>query len=277
MNKDSLPKRIVIHIILIIAVVIAVYPALRVFSISLRPINALHTTDLRIIPEGASFKSYYDVLFNTEFPKWFLNSSLVALITTLIGISVASTAGYAFSRFKFMGRKPLLMFFLVTQMFPVTMLILPLYLMLARMGLINSYLGLIIMYTTTALPLCVWQMKGFYDTIPYSLEEAGLIDGLSHWGCFIKIAFPLARPGLVISGLFSFMAAWTDFIVARVIMHKEELWTLPLGIQHMSGEFDTQWGMFAASSILVAIPVVIVFIFLARFLVSGLSLGGVKS
>jgi arabinogalactan oligomer/maltooligosaccharide transport system permease protein len=277
MQKDSKVKRFFIHLTLIIFVIIAIYPVLRVFSISLRPTNALHTTELGLIPEGATLNSYYQVLFETEFFNWLKNSTIVALITTLLGISIASLAGYSFSRFKFWGRKTFLMFFLVTQMFPATMLILPLYLMLARLNLINSYLGLIIMYTTTALPLCVWQMKGYYDTIPYSLEEAGLIDGLSKWGTFTRIAFPLARPALVITGLFSFMTAWVDYIVARVVMHKEELWTLPLGLQHMAGEFRTEWGMFAASSILVSIPVIIIFIVLSRFLVSGLTLGSVKS
>lgn len=227
-------------------------------------------------------KTYYK-FFHGAFWTWLKNSMIVSFFTVLFGVSFAATAGYAFSRFNFPGKKFGLTFFLITQMFPPTMLLLPMYLVMSKgipllnvPPLTNTYLGLIIIYTTTALPLCVWQMKGYYDTIPYSLEEAAMIDGASPFKAFYMIILPLVRPGIVVTALFSFMASWTDFIVANVMMQREELKTLPLGLQSMNGRYLVEWANFSAASILVMIPAVLLFMYLSKFLVSGLTLGGVK-
>jgi len=156
------------------------------------------------------------------------------------------------------------------------MLLLPLYVLIARLGLIDTYLGLVVFYVSTALPFCVWQMKGFYDTIPPSLEEAARIDGCSRAGAFWTVVLPLATPGLVITGLFSFMTAWSEYIVAAQVMQDESMFTLPLGIKGFQSSLSTQWGLYAAASILVSLPVVVVFLLLSRFLVNGLTLGSVK-
>ena len=160
-----------------------------------------------------------------------MNSTFVAFVVTLTGVALASTAGYAFSRFNFIGKKIGLLSLLVTQMFPATMLLLPMYIMLVKLHLINSYLGIIIMYSATALPFCVWQMKGYYDTIPTSLEEAGRIDGCNRFQTFYQIILPLASPALVITALFSFMSAWTEYIVAAQILQDTQMWTLPLRVE----------------------------------------------
>jgi len=165
---------------------------------------------------------------------------------------------------------------LTTQMFPATMLMLPLYLMIARLGLINTYAGLCVFYVSTALPFCIWQMKGFYDTIPVSLEEAARIDGCSPWQPFHRVILPLAAPGLVITALFSFMTAWSEYLGAAQILQDREMFTLPLGLKSFQSSLSTQWGLYAAASILVSVPVVVVFILLSRGLVSGLTLGSVK-
>jgi arabinogalactan oligomer/maltooligosaccharide transport system permease protein len=165
---------------------------------------------------------------------------------------------------------------LTTQMFPATMLLLPLYILIAKLHLVNTFLGLMVFYTATALPFCVWQMKGFYDTIPPSLEEAARIDGCTRWGAFARIVFPLALPGLVITALFSFMTAWSEYIVAAQVLQDRMMFTLPLGLKSFQSSLSTQWGLYAAASILVSIPVVIVFLCLSRYLVSGLTLGSVK-
>jgi arabinogalactan oligomer/maltooligosaccharide transport system permease protein len=161
-------------------------------------------------------------------------------------------------------------------MFPATMLMLPLYIMIARLGLINTFLGLSIFYASTALPFCVWQMKGFYDTIPASLEEAARIDGCSPWAAFRRVILPLAAPGLVITALFSFMSAWSEYLVAAQILQDRMKFTLPLGLKSFQSTMSTQWGLYAAASILVSVPVVVVFVALSRYLVSGLTLGSVK-
>ncbi len=220
-------------------------------------------------------KLWYKFL-NASFFTWFKNSMIVSFFTVAFGVSFAATAGYAFSRFNFPGKQHGMIFFLITQMFPPTMLLLPMYLVMSRLNLTNTYFGLILMYTTTALPLCVWQMKGYYDTIPYTLEEAALIDGCSPFQAFYQIILPLVKPGVVVTALFSFMASWTDYIVANVIMQREELKTLPLGLQSMNGRYKVEWANFSASSILVMIPAMILFMYLSKYLVSGLTLGGVK-
>ena len=156
------------------------------------------------------------------------------------------------------------------------MLLLPLYVMLIKLHLLNSYLGIVVIYTATALPFCVWQMKGYYDTIPPTLEEAARIDGASHWQAFTKVILPLAAPALVITALFSFMTAWNEYVVANVVLQDTSMFTLPLGLKMFQSSMTTQWGLYAAGSLLVSIPVVVLFLVLSRYLISGLTLGAVK-
>lgn|SRR5690606_9424930 len=264
------------YAVLAVSAAIAVYPITRIFTISLRPGNRLLSTSLSIIPEGATLANYSELLTETLFLRWMLNSTFVALVVTLTGVALASTAGYALSRYRFLGRGSVLSGLLVTQMFPATMLLLPLYVVLIQLQLLNSYIGLIIIYTATALPFCVWQMKGYYDTIPFSLEEAARIDGCSPWQAFYKVVFPLAAPALVITALFSFMTAWNEFVIANVVIQDAELFTLPLGLKLFQGTMVTQWGLYAAGALIVSIPVVILFLVLSRYLIGGLTLGAVK-
>ena len=255
---------------------IAVFPILNIITVSLRPSDQLLTRSLAVIPEGATFDNYRVLLTETNFLQWLANSLLVSLVVTITGVALASTAGYALSRFQFGGRKAALSGILVTQMFPATMLLLPLYIVLVRLGLINSYLGIVVIYTATALPFCVWQMKGYYDTIPASLEEAARIDGASPWQAFYKVILPLAAPALVITALFSFMSAWNEYVVAAVVLQDSELFTLPIGLKLFQSSLATQWGLYAAGSLLVSIPVIALFLVLSRYLISGLTLGAVK-
>lgn len=264
------------HVVLLLFVAIALYPALNVFSISLRPDNRLRSTDLAIIPENWTFASYERLFTEQPFLKWLSNSLIVATGVTLTGVALAAVGGYAFSRFRFVGRNATMLAILTTQMFPATMLLLPLYIVIAKLQLINTFLGLMVFYTSTALPFCVWQMKGFYDTIPGSLEEAARIDGCTRGAAFWRVILPLAVPGLVITALFSFMAAWSEYIVAAQVMQDEEMFTLPLGLKSFQATLSTQWGLYAAASILVSLPVVLVFLLLSKYLVSGLTLGSVK-
>ncbi len=275
-GKTPLWQRGLTHAALIAVTLVTLYPILLVIGISLRPGDQLYSTSLRLIPAGASLHSYHAILFEKPFLLWLKNSLIVSLSVTLIGVALAATSGYAFSRYRFPGHRIGLMSFLLTQMFPATMLLLPLYLLLQKLHLLNSLAGLMVVYVTTALPFCVWTMKGYYDSIPRDLEEAALIDGLTPMGAFVRIVLPLSLPALTITALFSFMAAWSEFIVARVVLQSRDLFTLPLGLEALAGTFQTEWANYAAGSVLVSVPVVILFLLLNRFLVSGLTLGGVK-
>ena len=161
-------------------------------------------------------------------------------------------------------------------MFPATMLLLPFFILLSKLSLINSFTGLAIIYSSTALPFCIWQMKGFYDTISPSLEESACLDGCNQFQAFYKIVLPLSTPALVITALFSFMASWSEYVVAAIILQDPELYTLPLGLKSFQSSLATEWGLYAAGAVVISIPVVILFISLARFLVGGLSMGSVK-
>ena len=264
------------YVVLVFFVVVAVFPVMQIFTISLRPADRLLSTSLEVIPKNASFNNYIALFTERPFLLWLLNSTFVALVVTVTGVALASTCGYAFSRYNFIGKKFGLLSLLVTQMFPATMLLLPMYIMLVKLHLINTYLGIVIMYSATALPFCIWQMKGYYDTIPTSLEEAGTIDGCNQFQAFFKIILPLAAPALVITALFSFMASWTEYVVAAQILQDTELWTLPLGLKSFESNMGSEWGLYGAASVIVTIPVVVLFLSLSRWLVSGLTLGSVK-
>ena len=264
------------HLALVLIVIVTVYPVWQIFSISLRPGDQLYSTSLALIPEGASLESYRAMIFEKPFWTWLANSLIVALSTAILGVSLASTAAYALSRFRLRGRNGILFAILTTQMFPATMLLLPLYLLMREIGLVNSLIGVVLAYTATALPFCIWTMKGYYDTIPRSLEEAALIDGMTEIGAFWRVTLPLSAPALVITFLFSFLAGWSEFIVARTLVVSRELYTLPLGLESLATTFQTEWANYAAGSLLVAVPVVVLFLVLSRFLVEGLTLGGVK-
>lgn len=254
----------------------SIYPILYVLSVSLRGDNAFQSQSLEIITSTSTLKNFYDLFLKTDFLLWMKNSLLVATTTTLLGVALASTSAYALSRYRFRGRNMMLFSLLATQMFPATMLILPFYIILSKLQLIDSFLGLFIIYSSSALPFCVWQMKAYYDTVPKELEEAALLDGCSKWMTFYKIILPISSPALVITALFSFLSSWSEYVVAAVVLQDPHLYTLPLGLRSFQASMATQWGLYAAGALIVSIPVLILFISISRYLVSGLTMGSVK-
>ncbi|HNS06609.1 MAG TPA: sugar ABC transporter permease [Anaerolineaceae bacterium] len=276
-REDSPFKRILIHLVLIISCVIAIFPILRILAVSLRPGNRLMSTDLAIIPPDATLESYRIILFEKPFLSWVWNSLAITISTALIGVILAATAAYAFSRWKFPGRSVGLVFLLATQMIPASMLMIPIYILAIKLGMVGTYRGLVIAYCVTSIPFSVWILKGYYDTIPVDLEEAARIDGCSQLQAFLRVLLPLSTPALAITFLFNFMAAWNEYLLARVMLGSQEsLLTWPLGLQRLQGQFQTQWGQFSAGSILVMVPVMVLFLYSSKYLISGLTLGGVK-
>lgn len=263
---------------LVIASLIAVFPVLWILATSLKPREEVLSPELTIIPKTFTFENFSYVLTMQGgiFWQWLFNSIFIAIMTTVIGIFLAATTAYAFSRFSFLGKRGLLFMFLVSQMFPGAILIVPLYNIIKNLGLLNSFTGLVIAYTTLSLPFCVWMLKSFFDTIPISLEEAALIDGMSAFGAFYKIILPLSLPGLAVTGFFSFITAWNEFMFALTFMTGEGNYTLPIGLRTFVFEFNTDWHFMAAGAMIVTIPVLVVFIFAQRFLIGGLTAGGVK-
>jgi arabinogalactan oligomer/maltooligosaccharide transport system permease protein len=272
---------IAVYAALIILCAIVLYPVMlvckkafepgRQFALSASPIPTDVTT------------AHFEKLFTERgahgellFLRHAINSIIVALATTVVGVILSCTAAYALSRFKFPGKKTGLTMFLVVQMFPATLLLLPLYVILNKLGLLNSIVGLVLVYSTTAIPFCVWTLKGYFDSLPKELEEAARIDGASTWMIFRRIMLPLARPGIAVTALFSFMTAWNEFIMASTFMTNQTRYTLPVLIQSSVTEHTADYGLFAAGAVVTSIPVMVAFYVLQKYLVGGLTAGAVK-
>ncbi len=279
-----------LHMILVIATVVTIYPVLWVLCIAFSGKQSLAIADipsdpsffdrLRAVvplPQHWSFTNFVSVMTDQPFGRWLVNSIIVAVFTSALGVFLSCTAAYAFSRFKFPGRRVGMMSFLVSQMFPGTLMLIPLYIIIVQvLGLGSTRVGLVIVYATTSIPFSVWMLKGYFDTIPRELEEAALIEGASAGQIFWRIVLPLAKPAVAITALFSFMSSWNEFILAATFMDKEDMYTAPVGLRFFVGGFAQQWGYFAAGSIIVSIPVVFLFLYLQKYLVSGLTAGSVK-
>ncbi|MDY7227581.1 sugar ABC transporter permease [Hyalangium rubrum] len=288
-RREGVPH-LPLHVLLVVFTLFTIYPILWVVTIAFSgrqnlaiatlPAEPTWADRLRAItpwPEEWSFSNFSSVLTDQPFAQWMLNSAIIAAGTTVVGVFLACTAAYAFSRFKFPGQRVGMMSFLVSQMFPGTLMLIPLFIILVQwLKLGNSRLGLIIVYATTSIPFSVWMLKGYFDTIPKDLEEAALIEGASVGRIFWTIILPLAKPAVAVTALFSFMTAWNEFILAATFMEQETMYTAPVGLRFFVGGFSQQWGYFAAGSIIVSIPVVFLFLFLQKYLVSGLTAGGVK-
>ncbi len=270
-----------IHMGLVLACAASLYPVLWVVKMALSPAQSL-SLSINPFPETVTFDHFRDVLFSHDSQgRWLFGRQLLASIvvsgaTTIVGLSLAVTAAYALSRFRFPGKDAGMQTLLVTQMFPATLMLVPLYRLLQTLGLLDSWGGLVLVYSTSSLPFCVWMLKGYFDTIPRELEEAAVMDGASPWQVFTRVVLPLARPALAVTALFSFMTAWNEFILAATLINDAARFTLPVALQQYVGEWKTEWGHFAAGALIVSAPVMALFFALQKFLVGGLTAGAVK-
>ena len=262
-----------LHIALLHAVALVAVPVIWILDLAVSPGNTLGGA----IGDAFSLEHFARILAGEAFWIWTRNSLVVALGTTLAGLALAIPAGYAFSRCQFAGRKQSMFLFMLIQMFPGAIILVPYFMVMKTLGLLNTSLGLILVYSVTALPLCVWMLKGFFDSVPKALEEAALLDGCSQLQVFLRIVLPLSLPAVAITALFSFLAAWNEFLLALVFNTSNEMFTLPVGLASMIPATGQQWGDFAAASILVSVPVVMLFIAFQKTLIQGLTLGAIKS
>ena len=260
------------HIILLHFVALTLLPLVWILDIALSPGNALGGS----LGGPYTGEHFSNMVESEAFWTWMRNSLIVSLGTTLMGLVVAIPAGYAFSRYKFTGRDVSMFAFLLVQMFPGIIILVPYFLVMKTLGLLNSHLGLILAYCVTALPLCVWMLKGFFDTVPRELEEAALLDGCNQFQVFTKVVLPLSLPAVAVTALFSFLAAWNEFLLALTFNTSNDMYTLPVGLASMISSTGQAWGDFAAASLLVSLPVALLFLFFQKFLIEGLSAGGVK-
>lgn len=280
-ERSSLVVGFVSHAVLITVAVVVLYPVLWVLRMALTPSQSF-ASGLSPIPTTVSLHNFVDVVGHHDLGgRWIFgvqlyNSLAVSGISALIGVALATTAAYAFSRFAFPGKRLGMGALLLTQMFPGTMMMIPLYILLDELHLLDTQLGLSLVYATTSIPFSTWLLKGYFDTIPIDLEEAARMDGASTLRIFWSIILPLARPAVAITFLFSFMQAWNEFILAAKLMNSEASYTLPVVLRGFVGDKSTAWGSFAAGAVVVSAPVMVLFFFLQRHLVEGLTAGGVK-
>ncbi|WP_055489720.1 sugar ABC transporter permease [Streptomyces sp. TP-A0356] len=274
-DERSLAASLASHGILVLASLVALFPVAWLVFLSLGPDkdDYLHPGQ---IWHKMTLGNYAFVLQHTNFFDWLKSSLIVSLGTTLVGVLVAATTGYAVSRMRFPGYRKLMWVLLVTQMFPIAVLIVPMYQILSDLGLIDSYLGLILVYCSTAVPYSAWLLKGYFDTIPFEIDEAGRVDGLSPFGTFVRLILPLAKPGLAVAAFYNFITAFGEVAFASTFMLDDTKYTFAVGLQSFVSEHDAQRNLMAATAVLIAIPVSAFFYLVQKNLVTGLTAGGTK-
>ena len=273
-NRELMPRleSFGVHTVLIHAVLLVIIPVAWILDVAVSPGNILGGT----IGDAFTLEHFINVIGQRTFWIWSRNSLVVACGTSLVGLLLAIPAAYAFSRYEFSGRRTSMFLFMLVQMFPGIIILVPYFMVMKTLGLLNTSAGLIVVYSVTALPLGVWLLKGYFDTVPRALEEAAVLDGCSQFEVFIRIVLPLSVPAVAITALFLFLAAWNEFLLALVFNTSNDLYTLPVGLASMIPESGQQWGDFAAASVVVSIPVVILFVLVQKALIQGLSAGSVK-
>ncbi len=275
-------------VFIMVIILFTLFPVVWIISAAINPTGSM--TSQTLIPRNVD--SIDDLLVNfrallndpqVPFWRWVGNSAIVSIITTTLTVAISALSAYSFSRFRFAGRRSLLVLILLIQVFPNILAMVAIYLMLLQIGTyipflsLNTYGGLILAYLGGAMGVNTWLMKGFFDTIPRDIDESALVDGATHWQTFIYLIFPLVRPILAVVAILAFVGTFNEFILARIILTDRENWTLMVGLfNFVEGEFSNDWGKFAAGALLAATPVVILYISLQKYIVGGLTQGAVK-
>jgi len=269
-------------IFLVALLLFAAVPMLWMFLTSIKTQFAALEYPPQWIPEAPTLAQYENLLsprsdIGPEFLRYMGNSVWVATATTIIGVLVAVPAAYAFSRMRFPGRGFLFYSVLLRNMFPAVVFLMPLFIVMRRLDLVNTHASLILTYLTFGLPLSIWLLKGFYDNIPIELEHAARIDGASRFQAFIRIIMPLSSPGIIATAIYSFIIAWNEYLYAVTFINSKELLTLPVGLQRFFTEFVTNWPGLMAAAFIMSVPVVVLFLVLQKYFVRALTEGAVKS
>ncbi len=268
-----------IYLFLAVMTIFALFPIYYVVQASLAGGQNLYTTSLQLLPANPTFDNYIYVLTKLPLLNWLANSFFIASLTTLIGLAFSVTGAYALSRFRFAGREMTLNALLALQAFPGLLALTAYYVLLNKLGLLNTLVGLVVIYAAGSLVFSCWNMKGYFDTLPVELDQAALIDGATHLQAFLRVTLPLAAPALAATALFTFLGGWNEYALANLVLNSNATGsnlTFMLGLFALQGDFRTPWGEFAAASVIISIPLLIMFLYMQRFFQSGLTIGGVK-
>ena len=270
-------KRVFTYTALGVVTVGLLFPFLWMVSTSLKGPTEIFSPNPNWIPKKITFEHYRTIWNETPFPTYFKNSMIVAVATSAITLLIGTFLAYGLARYRFRGRRVLENTLIITQMFPLVLMIIPIILIFIRLSLLNSYTALIIAYCTFALPFATLMLKSYFEALPPDLEEAVLIDGCTPVSALFRVVLPLSAPGIAAVGLFAFILAWQEFLIALTITRTTDMRTLRVGISMMIGFREVLWGPLMAGSVIIALPVVILFTYFQKYLISGLTMGAVKS
>jgi multiple sugar transport system permease protein len=276
MPQNKRLNQVLIYVLVGMSLVVLLFPLYWMFITAIRPSNELLSWPPQFLPRDGSWRAFRFVLEETLIFRWFLNSTVVTALTIAVAVPVSTLAGYALSRFNYRGVSETGFLLLVARMLPASLLIIPLYIIFAKLGLINNYLSLVIANTTFVVPFGAWMMKGFFDSIPVELEDAAMIDGTSAFGALIRIVIPLSLPGLAATVIYCAILTWGEFVFATTLLSGAARWTGPIGIASFNQQYLIAWNEIMAASLIFVIPVIVLFAFLERYLVQGLAASGVK-
>lgn len=274
--KQTLAQRIALYASLTIICAILVFPIYWTLLTSLMPENQLLQYPPKFLPVGITFAAYQRVLSRTMALRWLLNSSLVTAGTIALSVPISSFAGYAISRFKVAGIREIGYSLLIARMLPASLMIIPLYYIFRQIGLVNNLWGMVVANTTFIVPFATWMMKGFFDSIPPELEDSAQVDGCSIMGAFFRVILPLSLPGLAATTIYSAILSWSEFLFASTLASGENLWTVTVGVASFVQQYLIQWSDIMAAALLFMLPMLILFTFLEKYLVGGLTAGSVK-
>lgn len=257
-------------------VLFALFPLYWLLKISVTPERLIYTNGTALWPAATTLENFRTVIFNTNFMAYFMNSVFVSFGTAAATTLIAAAAGYCFSRFDFRGKRIVILLMLVTQMFPLLMIITPIYKIVAALGLLNTLTSLIVVYTAFNVPFATFLMQSFFDGIPKDLDEAAMIDGCTRFQALRTVVFPLTLPGLAATLGFVFTAAWSELLFALMLINSNDTMTFPVGLLTFVSKFSVDWGQMMAAGVLALVPSCLFFIFIQRYLVQGLTSGAVK-
>lgn len=262
--------------LLLIVVVYNVVPFLWMMFTAMKTEKEAYAIPPTFFPEDLTFEAFEQLLRWTNFPRYFLNSTIISLGTALLSTLIGALAGYGFSRFSFRGRITLIGLILASQMLPGVLLVGPYFKLLVQIGLYNTYIGLILAFTSITLPFSVWMLKGFVDTVPEELDDQAMVDGCTPFGAYWRIVLPVIMPGMVATIIFAFLLAWGDLLWVLVLTSGDDMATVTVGLTRLVTQFRTIWPQLMAGSTIGALPSIILYLFLQNYLVRGLTAGAVK-
>ena len=267
---------ILAYLVLILALLLTILPIGWVLSTSIKPTTEIFANPPRWIPLDPTLSNYHNVLFDSSIPNAFKNSVLVGVMTTFIALLLGGSAGYAFARFSFRGNRVLSLFMLISQMLPLTVLMIPLYYMENEVGLVDTKLGLAIAHLVISLPLVTWMAKGYFKGIPKEIEEAAIMDGCSTMQTIIRVGLPLLKPALAATGIYAFISSWNEFALANVLTRSTASITVPIALNEFSSFFKVDWGSTMAAAMVITVPIIAIFMMVQKQFVEGLAAGAVK-